>query len=285
MPSAPLSAGVKLSLRAAGVTLITVGIAREYLRSWQHRDSSSMGDMESAEASLLSPTEIMKKEGYYIKKKLLSSSQIQAIVSNLSKPAETAGGVEGAPRVTPPGKVVSKGRLHFNMLNSAFAESEEIKQLIADQILPIAVAELRLSDDQLMMTEVQIVNSQPGSDIQIWHADNSHRGITVLIPLVDFTEKNGPTELIAGSHDLPTNIWGGLSFARPLVLAGDGLVADARLLHRGGANESATSRPILVIRFDDKKTQPPGMTTVGATARYCFAMTFMFTDFILHYGK
>ena len=173
-------------------------------------------------------------------------------------------------------KEVSKGRLHYNMLGSAFIETKEIKDLIAEQILPIAVSEMGLNANQLMLTEVQIVDSLSGSSIQIWHADNAYKGVTFVIPLVDLTLENGPTELLSGSHTLFKNIFNGINVVKPLLSAGDCLVFDARLLHRGGENSSDTSRPILVIRFDSKKTQPPGMTIIGATVRYYLSKGIVF---------
>ena len=222
-----------------------------------------------------SPAHFLKEEGYYVRDGFIDTDKIASILSTLSSPpsGERARGKE-----------VSKGRLHYNMLRTTFVESKEMKELIAEHVLPIAVSELGLTAGQMMMTEVQVVDSLPGSDLQIWHADNAYKGITVVIPLVDLTCQNGPTEIISGSHSLWNNMtgWvlgkerGGLSIVKPILSAGDGLVMDARLLHRGGANLSGSSRPILVIRFDSKKSLPPGMTVIGATVRYYLARTICF---------
>lgn len=40
----------------------------------------------------------------------------------------------------------------------------------------------------------------PGSTNQTWHADNTSRGLSIIIPLVDFTAANGGTQLLVGSH-------------------------------------------------------------------------------------
>jgi ectoine hydroxylase-related dioxygenase (phytanoyl-CoA dioxygenase family) len=41
----------------------------------------------------------------------------------------------------------------------------------------------------------------PCSGSQAWHADNLSRGLTIIVPLVDFTIENGATQLIVGSHN------------------------------------------------------------------------------------
>ncbi|CDJ61806.1 hypothetical protein, conserved [Eimeria maxima] len=86
---------------------------------------------------------------------------------------------------------------------------------------------------------------------QPWHRDNSHRGLTVVLPLVHIDPRNGPTELLPGSHVLSgeegenwlkwlclipvflkTVVAGG-STVKAEIQPGDALVYDSRLLHRG----------------------------------------------------
>jgi len=206
----------------------------------------------------------INKNGYYIRKNLLDKKQIDRILVHFS--SQVKDGITNS-------KEVSSGRIHHNLLGSlAFRELKEIKDLIEDKVLPLVKAEMDMEANQLVITEVQIVDSLPGSSIQIWHADNAYKGVTVMIPLVDLTEVNGATYYIKGSQTLWDNMIDKIiTIDRPLLTAGDGVVADARILHRGGANKSSSSRPMLVIRFDDKKTPPPGMTFVGATIRFYVA--------------
>ena len=49
------------------------------------------------------------------------------------------------------------------------------------------------------------------------------------------------------------------------VETGDALVFDARLLHRGGANESRACRRVLVLRYD--VSDPPGTGLLGTALR------------------
>jgi ectoine hydroxylase-related dioxygenase (phytanoyl-CoA dioxygenase family) len=238
--------------------------------------TSTTSSKESSPGFSCKDSESMKVDGYYAKKNLLSANEIDCILQTLSS--------EVADKIVT-GKEISPGRHHYNMLPSTkFINSNEIKHLISGIVLPLSLTEMGSPHCDLMMTTLQIVDSAPGSAIQIWHADNAEKGITVIIPLIDLNDRNGPTELIAGSHNLLCNTWtktaenrgddrvrSKLSVVKPLLSAGDGLVVDARVLHRGGANVSETSRAILVIRFDNKNTQPPCMGVVGATFRLLLA--------------
>ncbi|PHJ16170.1 phytanoyl- dioxygenase superfamily protein, partial [Cystoisospora suis] len=113
------------------------------------------------------------------------------------------------------------------------------------------------------VSDLQTVDADPLADIQPWHRDNSSRSLTVLIPLYDVQEANGPTELILKSHLLyPSHrhshlspkmkgsggwrcrweMWREFFFSffaetegsiRPCLKAGDILIYDSRVIHRG----------------------------------------------------
>lgn len=102
----------------------------------------------------------------------------------------------------------------------------------------------------------QLLDSRPGSLPQNWHADNASGGWTVILPLVDVTPQNGPTALQLGSHHYnrrwpigwATAVFSATRLAFPEMARGDVLIYSSMLVHRGEANLSATSRPILVFR-------------------------------------
>ncbi|CDJ36535.1 LOW QUALITY PROTEIN: uncharacterized protein EMH_0089590 [Eimeria mitis] len=103
----------------------------------------------------------------------------------------------------------------------------------------------------LFVSEMQTVNADALALPQSWHRDNSHRGLTVVLPLVPINSGNGPTELLPGSHLLSGeegNSWlqwlrslpaflkaavEGGSTVKAEIEPGDALVYDSRLLHRG----------------------------------------------------
>jgi len=97
--------------------------------------------------------------------------------------------------------------------------------------------------------------SLPDSARQQWHSDGNHvddmfylppHCVNVFIPLVDLIAENGPTEFV------PTTQldWG--STTRPLILtgkAGQCIIFDHRIKHRGLANRTSTARPLVYITY------------------------------------
>ena len=136
-------------------------------------------------------------------------------------------------------------------------------------------------------SELQLLNAAPHSESQMWHSDHRRRGLTVVIPLSDFTTENGATQILPGSHEYNSSWWafghqllcgeaigaacvatvttGGL--AEDTKAAGGLLAYDGRAYHRGLGNRTAESRPALVLRYDvDRSQPPPGVGLVGALA-------------------
>lgn len=72
---------------------------------------------------------------------------------------------------------------------------------------------------------------------------------TVLIPLVDITAENGPTEFIKQSHHRPIVDESKEVTYIPLLLPGDFLIFDGRTLHKGLANKTNEERLIAYITF------------------------------------
>jgi ectoine hydroxylase-related dioxygenase (phytanoyl-CoA dioxygenase family) len=138
------------------------------------------------------------------------------------------------------------------------------------------------------LTDVQFLNAYPNkSTNQIWHFDNKFKGLTAIVALKDI-RGNGPTELILGSHcpdySLRCRYWAFLKryapflqaseseendedetiLIKPLLAcidAGDAVLYDARIFHRGRGNTSFVQdydndRPVLVLRWDASRTPP-----------------------------
>lgn len=112
----------------------------------------------------------------------------------------------------------------------------------------------------------QILNAVPGSASQTWHADNRTRGLTIIVPLVDFTADNGATQVLPCSH---TKAWPlvAQSGARVVQAPVGGIAAfDSRTFHRGLGNESHEGRPALIFCYDREWSPPPGVGVYGSIA-------------------
>jgi len=72
---------------------------------------------------------------------------------------------------------------------------------------------------------------------------------TVLMPLVEITEENGPTEFIKGSHKHKVIDNKTAEITAPLISPGDMVIFDGRTMHRGRANHASEERLIAYITF------------------------------------
>ena len=127
----------------------------------------------------------------------------------------------------------------------------------------------------VVRSELQLLNAAPASHSQSWHSDHQARGLTLVVPLVEFTPANGATQLLPGSH-APSRAWRWLLGGAQVVAAPAGslLVYDARTYHRGLGNDTDASRPALVFRYDRADERPPpGVGLVGSLLHAAVAAT------------
>jgi ectoine hydroxylase-related dioxygenase (phytanoyl-CoA dioxygenase family) len=106
----------------------------------------------------------------------------------------------------------------------------------------------------------------PGGTNQAWHFDNQSRGLTIIVPLVDFTAENGSTQVLVGSH---TKAWSlVVAQGARVVEAPVGAVAayDSRTLHRGLGNATDDGRPAVIFCYDRTTSPPPGCGPYGSLA-------------------
>jgi hypothetical protein len=176
----------------------------------------------------------------------------------------------------------SRGRWHCidkSMDIVSLRAFERLEQLFAPCAAEFFAAEAQ--DGAFYRSELQVVSSQPGAAAQMWHQDNSSRGLTVVVPLLEQTPELGPTQLLLGSQRLtgPTpgpeeglahRIWAcfaSVEVAQPPLALGSALLMDARLVHRGLPNNSAAiDRPVVIYRYDLVSSPPPGHTVASTTA-------------------
>lgn len=157
--------------------------------------------------------------------------------------------------------------------------------------------------ERYMITQLQFLNAYPNSTNQIWHRDNKFMGLTAIVALQNI-RTNGPTELILGSHQEDYSAWSqcwncmqsylpvnlkqsddndhdiGVNEENSLLTmpllgcidAGDAIIYDARIFHRGrGYPESEeegknVDRPVMVLRWDASNTPPPGAGLIVTSA-------------------
>lgn len=133
-------------------------------------------------------------------------------------------------------------------------------------VLPLVY---RLLGDDAKLEYFASNTAMPGSTYQHVHSDNrslfpTHEGtlplhaLVVDFPLVDFTVDNGPLEIWPGTHRIPEALRQPDVIERAanrvppqptLICAGDILVRDIRMWHRGTPNHTQTPRPMLALVY------------------------------------
>jgi ectoine hydroxylase-related dioxygenase (phytanoyl-CoA dioxygenase family) len=105
-----------------------------------------------------------------------------------------------------------------------------------------------------LLSNLQSIRLHPGETAQPWHSDDSfydvprpHEkplAVSVIWALEDFTEDNGATEVVRGSHRWANEHPDERAHTseKSVMPPGSALVFDASLWHRGGANRSSGTR-------------------------------------------
>lgn len=189
--------------------------------------------------------------------------------------------------------------LHRGSYRSGFLESSTNRwhlsmHKVKDKLITNSLAECETSYQEWLpfffdrrefkRTQFQFLRSEPGSGgkNQMFHQDNSKRGLTFLIPLVDVPLIRGPTQLLLSTHRLTgsalqsasvlnsaassiSNVASTVSIHAPTLEAGDVLVYDSRTLHRGLKNRDVEGRPTLILRYDEVGSEPPGHGAFSTT--------------------
>lgn len=138
-----------------------------------------------------------------------------------------------------------------------------VAELLSRSQLTSAVAEWFALDDAPLPTKVGLRSPGPGFGGQDLHRDAVEgpvlarpNAVTAIVALVDFTEVNGGTRFVPGSHitNQPASHFRGRRSAPDEVVltgpAGTAFVFNGHCLHAGGENQSKASRPALQIAWN-----------------------------------
>ena len=186
-------------------------------------------------------TEQLGRDGYVILERRLPRDLLDALVAALA-PFE---------RARPMGRNNFEGERSQRVYSLAGKGAPFLA--LAEQPDVVALLDALLLPNWLLST-LQSIRLHPGETAQPWHTDDAFYdvarprdkplGVSVIWAIEDFTDDNGATELIPGSHR-----WGGEhpderahGVVRAVMPAGSALVFDAAVWHRGGANRSSGTR-------------------------------------------
>ncbi len=83
-----------------------------------------------------------------------------------------------------------------------------------------------------------MLNNIEGEDLSSYDINLPPYYFTVLIPLVEITQENGPTQFIRGSHNKAVVNISQAEIYAPLLSPGDIVIFDGRTLHQGSVNKT-----------------------------------------------
>lgn len=129
------------------------------------------------------------------------------------------------------------------------------------------------------VSEIQLVVTESGAVDRFWHIDNANPGLTLVVPLTPLPEDMGPNLFMPGSHHFfeqergrsdrlrscASSLLASNGAAVATMEAGDALLYDSRVIHRGTANRRYDRTGVaLVFRYDFER--PPGYGAMGTWA-------------------
>lgn len=138
------------------------------------------------------------------------------------------------------------------------AKDERLAQIVEHPDI-LAIVDDLLMPNYLLSANLAI-NVHPGETPQSFHCDNAGgpnadrtriHGVSTIWAFDDFTEENGATEVIPGSHRWPDERprEDDARAVKVTMNAGSVVVFHGSLFHRGGANESAASRLAITPQY------------------------------------
>src|SRR5262245_10581694 len=182
-----------------------------------------------------------ERDGFVILERVLGAAELAALTDALA-PHE---------RERPMVRTAFEGQKSQRVYS--LAGKGDAFRALAEHPRIMAIAECVLMKNFLLST-IQSIRLHPGEVAQAWHTDDAFYfmprphplplAVSVIWAIEDFTEENGATEVIPGSHR-----WGhehpderDYDFVTAAMPAGSAIVFDGALWHRGGSNTTQGTR-------------------------------------------
>lgn len=209
-----------------------------------YKQSTSGAETKIPKAVVDADLEAVKKNGYVIIPNVLSSNECQAIREAVE------------PHLNSPGRNDFEG-LKTQRIYAVLAKTRAMDRLI-DHPRVLALLD-RLFMPNYLLSQLQVINILPGESAQTLHHDDAFYplprpraalGAATVWAIDDFTEENGATRIVPGSH-----LWGegqtpqetdAIAAEMP---AGSVVFYPGTFWHGGGANRSSKSRLAVTCQY------------------------------------
>jgi len=186
----------------------------------------------------------------------------------------------------------NKGFVEFKMRHTGrfdlqvpeFTTNKELSPLQGGSAAPWSGLVKSILGEEAVLLHSGVMLSLPGSHVQPWHQDGPHldyrkhqpcHSLNVFVPLVDVDRANGGTEMVPTTHILGQSGFDGEpgSQIKPVVVlpkAGEAILFDYRLKHRGLANNGSEPRPVVYLTYASSSNRKAlkALTANFSTGRY-----------------
>lgn len=221
----------------------------------------------------------MEENGYAILHSALTSEQVQVMRRLLAADLQQAIEQETLPAGDPAGsfaKIHNRECRHDLRLKL----EDHVRSALRHCVTSHRAVYESLLDTTAPLVELGVITSHPGAQSQIIHADVDFCGTarkiyTTFVALQDIDESMGPTEIWPGTHTAYF-----CEFYKPRMLgpvdpyyeenppermtlkAGDAVLMDTRVMHRGGENRSNADRMLFHFSWETsvEEDAPQGFT-------------------------
>jgi ectoine hydroxylase-related dioxygenase (phytanoyl-CoA dioxygenase family) len=204
------------------------------------------------------------RHGVLVFKNLFEAKQIQAMRNEIQRiQRHVLQKIQHLPRPLKPHSDITER--HLNRLDYRCGFTADIFQQVAQPVIKIiqrlspqidfrhywgAIPTLAGAGPTNMHRDVySFVNTTEGVNLDALDTNMPPYYFTVLIPLMQITPQNGPTQFIKGSHRELIVDESDRDIYVPLLSVGDAVIFDGRTLHKGSANNSQEERLVAYITF------------------------------------
>lgn len=157
------------------------------------------------------------------------------------------------------GEKLCNQEAYMDIVKCLYQGEKQYEELLCSKWLNDSVNEL-VGENAVIYDVFGLVNTDQKNNKHRrneWHRDQLCLGgirasVLYFIPLVDFVENLGPTQVVPGSHlnkDIPSEEECEKLSKKIYAKKGEVFAVDASLVHKAGINTTKNKRPLLLIRY------------------------------------
>ncbi len=238
------------------------------VRAGTHRTTQSNAIEQVGRATVEADLEAIAKQGYVVIEGLLSEGELRAIRAAV------------APLLAHQGRNDFEG-LKTQRVYAVLEKTRALDRLVDHPRILALLDEMFLPN--YLLSQLQVINILPGESAQALHMDDSFYpvprprpplGAATVWAIDEFTEDNGATAIVPGSHDWGDERYPTMRDAVPAVMpAGSVIFYPGTFWHGGGANRSDRARLAVTCQYCEPWLRTQENYFLGTSPRTVSAVT------------